>query len=54
MNDSLKNNSCSFESCQSCNINTCLTGKVARENDKETYNEFINMLDEARQDELEM
>lgn len=46
--------SCSYENCLSCNVSTCSTGKVAREQGEDAYNDYIDMLVEAVEEELEL
>ena len=41
------NSLCSYEKCLTCNISTCYTGKVAREQGEEAYKEWIAEMDEA-------
>lgn len=40
-------NTCSYQKCLTCSIDTCWTGEIARSQGIEGYNEHIKMLDEA-------
>jgi len=38
---------CSYQKCLTCNISTCHTGEIAREQGEEAYNEWIAEMNEA-------
>lgn len=40
---------CSYQNCLKCEILSCMTGQIAREQGEAGYNEYLKVLDEAEE-----